>query len=440
MLPQEIIRKKRDRKKLMSGEIKEFISGVTDGRVTEGQAASFCMAVFFNGLDMDERVALTQAMAESGRTLDWSGENLPGPILDKHSTGGIGDKTSLILAPVIAACGGFVPMISGRGLGHTGGTLDKMDSIPGYASQPDLEKFRHCVREAGCAIIGATSDLAPADRRLYAIRDVTATVESLDLITASILSKKMAAGLGGLVMDVKFGSGAFMKDYKDATALAQSIVGVANGGGLPTVGLLTDMNQVLGTTAGNAVEVKEAVDFLNGKTQNPRLKEVTYALCAELLVLGGLAANRNEALEKIAEVVDSGKAAEHFGKMVHALGGPADFVKNPEKHLKAAPVALDVFSDQPGYVSAVDAYEIGIGIVEMGGGRARPSDIIDHAVGLINVIQIGEKTDRNHPLATIMAATTEKAEKMAQTLKNAIRISAQAPPHTPLIRDRLTAN
>src|SRR5215208_1553291 len=262
MLPQEIIRRKRDGGALEPELIEAFIEGLTSGRVSEGQAAAFAMAVFFRGLTVDERVALTRAMTRSGAVLFW---DLPGPVLDKHSTGGIGDAVSLALAPAVAACGGFVPMISGRGLGHTGGTLDKLDAIPGYRSQPDLDAFRRVVREAGCAIIGQTDDLAPADRRLYAIRDVTATVESLDLITASILSKKLAAGLQGLVMDVKFGSGAFMSDIGNARALAESLVHVAGGAGLPTTALLTDMNQPLASVAGNAIEVAYALDYLSGR-------------------------------------------------------------------------------------------------------------------------------------------------------------------------------
>ncbi|MBL1148029.1 MAG: thymidine phosphorylase [Pseudomonadota bacterium] len=424
MLPQEIIRKKRDGEKLSESEIKAFIKGVTDDSVTEGQVAAFCMAVLFNKMEMDERVALTTAMAGSGEVLDWSGEDLGGPILDKHSTGGIGDKVSLILAPVIAACGGFVPMISGRGLGHTGGTLDKMDSIPGYQSMPDNALFRKAVREAGCAIIGATGDLAPADKRIYSIRDVTATVESLDLITASILSKKMAAGLDGLVMDVKFGTGAFMRDYDDAKALADSIVQVANGGGLPTVALLTDMNQTLGRTAGNAVEVLESVEFLRGENRNPRLYEVNAALCAELLVLGKLAQDTDIARGMVDAVLENGQAAEHFAKMVTVLGGPADFMDKPEKYLKAAPVIREFFPEETGTLSAVDARKIGLAIVGIGGGRTRPQDGIDHSVGLTEIAQIGDIVGKNNkPLAIIHAQSEENWQKTAAALADAVTVA-----------------
>src|SRR4051812_32785626 len=309
MLPQEIIRKKRDGQKLTVGEISEFINGVTAKTVSEGQVAAFCMAVLLKKMEMPERVALTSAMAKSGTVMDWSSEKLSGPVLDKHSTGGIGDKVSLMLAPIVAACGGFLPMLSGRGLGHTGGTLDKMDAIPGYKSQPDIALFKKTVRETGCAIIGATPDLAPADRIIYSIRDVTGTVESLDLITASILSKKLAGGLQGLVMDVKFGTGAFMNNAADAKALAESLVLVANGAGLPTSALLTDMNEPLPSTAGNAVEVAYAIDYLTGRKREARFHEVTVELSAEMLVLGKQAADLVDARRRIEDAIASGRAA-----------------------------------------------------------------------------------------------------------------------------------
>ncbi|MCE9508383.1 MAG: thymidine phosphorylase [Alphaproteobacteria bacterium] len=440
MLPQEIIRKKRDGQKLSAGEINEFIAGVTNKSVSEGQVAAFCMAVLLKKMEMDERVALTSAMAQSGTVMDWSRENLPGPILDKHSTGGIGDKVSLMLAPIVAACGGFVPMLSGRGLGHTGGTLDKMDSIPGYKSQPDVALFKKAVREAGCAIIGATPDLAPADRIIYSIRDVTATVESLDLITASILSKKLAAGLQGLVMDVKFGTGAFMEKYEDAKTLAESIVTVANGAGLPTVGLLTDMNQTLGRTAGNALEVKEAIEFLHNRNVDPRLYEVTAALTAELLVLGKLAKDVKEARQKIEAVLKNGKAAEHFSMMVKLLGGPADLMEKPEKYLKAAPVIKDFHPPQKFMVSAVNARAIGIGIVELGGGRAKPSDTVDHSVGITNVAQIGEEVGPGaRPLATIHAKDEAGFRHMSGVLAQAMTAAGKTGISGELVRMRIAA-
>ena len=326
MLPQEIIRAKRDGETLSAGEIGDFIAALTSGAVSEGQAAAFAMAIYFRGMSLDERVALTQAMTRSGTRIDWRDANLPGPILDKHSTGGVGDNVSLMLAPMLAACGAYVPMISGRGLGHTGGTLDKLDSIPGYASQPDLTLFKRVVRQAGCAIIGQTADLAPADRRLYAIRDVTATVESVALITASILSKKLAAGLQGLVMDVKTGSGAFMATLDGSRELATSIATVANDAGLPTVSLITDMNEPLASAAGNAVEIRNAVDYLTGARRDERLDRVTMALGAELLALSGLATNPDAGAAALRRTLETGAAAERFERMVAALGGPKDFI------------------------------------------------------------------------------------------------------------------
>lgn len=440
MLPQEIIRKKRDGQKLAASEIGEFISGVAAKKVSEGQVASFCMAVLLKGMTMEERVALTSSMATSGSVMDWKSENLPGPVLDKHSTGGIGDKVSLMLAPIVAALGGFVPMLSGRGLGHTGGTLDKMDSIPGYQSQPDVSLFKKAVKSVGCAIIGATPDLAPADRVMYAVRDVTATVESLDLITASILSKKLAAGLDALVMDVKFGTGAFMKKYEDAKALAESIVGVANGAGLPTVGLLTDMNQALGRSAGNAVEVAEAICYLSNENIDPRLHEVTTALTAELLVLGKLAKNIKEARGKIEEVLQNGRAAEKFAQMVAVLGGPKDLLEKPGQYLKKAAVVKEFYPEKKGRISAIDAHKIGIGIVEMGGGRAKPSDGVDHSVGLTDVAQIGEETGRGaRPFAVIHAGDEASWQRMAQTLEAAMTVAEKSDVREELVRMRIAA-
>lgn len=427
MLPQEIIRKKRDGLRLSVDEIGAFIQGVTDKTVSEGQVSAFCMAVFLKKMDMPERVALTAAMARSGAVMDWSHENLSGPVLDKHSTGGIGDKVSLMLAPIFAACGGFVPMLAGRGLGHTGGTLDKMDSIPGYQTQPDITLFKKTVRETGCAIIGATPDFAPADRIIYAIRDTTGTVESLDLITASILSKKLAGGLQGLIMDVKFGSGAFMQKYEDAKALAESIVMVANGVGLPTVSVLTDMNQVLGRAAGNGVEVREAIEYLQNQNIDPRLHELNVSLTAEMLMMGNLAKNTQEARQKIETVLKNGKAAEHFSRMVVTLGGPLDLMEKPEKYLRAAPYIKDFYPSHNFRVVAVDARAIGIGIVELGGGRRRPSDVIDHAVGLTNVAQISEEVGPGaRPLATIHARDEASFRAMADVLMMAMQATQMA--------------
>jgi thymidine phosphorylase len=436
-LPQEIIRHKRDGGVLAAEQIQSFIEGLTSGRVSEGQAASFAMAVFFRGLSVPERVALTRAMTQSGEVLKW---DLPGPVLDKHSTGGVGDTVSLALGPAVAACGGYVPMISGRGLGHTGGTLDKLDSIPGYVSQPDIETFRRVTREIGCAIIGQTADLAPADKRLYSIRDVTATVESIDLITASILSKKLAAGLHGLVMDVKFGSGAFMDNAADARALAESLVLVANGSGLPTSALLTDMNESLASAAGNAVEVAYTADYLTGRRREARFHEVTVELSAEMLVLGKLAVDISEARTKIEGAIASGKAAEIFQRMVVALGGPSDLLENHRKHLTAAPVVRPIHAERSGAVQRVSTREVGIAVVALGGGRTRPQDPVDHAVGLTELAGVGERVDHERPLGIVHARSEEAAEAAARAVRAAYTVGETPAPSGKLILDRIGAN
>jgi len=439
-LPQEIIRRKRDGGALGDAEIAFFVRGLSDGSISEGQIAAFAMAVFFRGMDMGERVALTRAMAQSGRTIDWSGAGLPGPVLDKHSTGGVGDKVSLMLAPLLAACGAAVPMISGRGLGHTGGTLDKLDSIPGYRTAPDLDLFRKVVAGAGCAIIGQTADLAPADRRLYAIRDVTATVESIPLITASILSKKLAAGLQGLVMDVKFGSGAFMPEPARARELAESIAAVATGAGLPTTALLTDMNQVLGRTAGHALEVREAIDWLTGKARDSRLDEVTLALGAELLRLGGLSRDTDEARRKLVAARDSGAAAQRFQRMVAALGGPADLLERPEKHLPRAAVEQPIESARRGFIARIDVRAAGLAILALGGGRRRVEDRIDYGVGLADMAGIGDEVGPGRPLAIVHARDGAAAEQAAAAIRTAVEIADAPVPSGPLIGDRIAGS
>jgi thymidine phosphorylase len=435
MLPQEIIRRKRDGLPLAADEIAFMVEGLTSGAVSEGQVAAFAMAVFFKGMTREEAVALTVAMRDSGTVLDWS--DLPGPALDKHSTGGVGDNVSLMLAPALAAYGAFVPMISGRGLGHTGGTLDKLDSIPGYTTAPDNALFRKVVREVGCAVIGQTADLAPADKRLYGIRDVTATVESIPLITASILSKKLAAGLGGLVLDVKTGTGAFMQKIEDSRGLAKSLVEVANGAGLRTSALITDMNEPLATAAGNAVEVLNAVEFLTGAHVDRRLWDVTVALGGELLALGGLANDNADGRGKIVTAFRSGKAAELFGKMTAALGGPADFMERPTKYLKAAPVIRDVMPDQAGTVAAIDTRAIGIAVVELGGGRMRAADPIDHSVGFTALAGLGAKSDPKTPLARVHAKDAASADRAAASLRAAYTIGEKSAPAGRVVYERI---
>ena len=418
-LPQEIIRAKRDGLRLEPQDITRFVEGLTSGKVSEGQAAAFAMAVFLKGLTVEERVALTRAMTASGEVLRW---DLPGPVLDKHSTGGVGDNVSLILAPAVAAAGGFVPMISGRGLGHTGGTLDKLEAIKGYRAQPGIEVFHRAVRKAGCAIIGQTGELAPADKRLYAIRDVTATVESIDLITASILAKKLAAGLGGLVLDVKWGTGAFMASLEKAQELAESLIQVANGAGLPTAALLTDMHEPLADAAGNALETHHAIAHLAGHRRQERVHQVVLALGAEMLVLGGLAADLAEGKRKIASSLESGAAAERFGRMVAELGGPSNLIERPHLHLDEAPVRHEIRAEREGVVTAIDTRALGLAVVALGGGRTRPQDAIDPAVGLTQLAGIGTKIEAGTPLGVVHARNKAHAAAAAARLRSAYAI------------------
>ncbi len=406
--------------------------------MSEGQVAAFAMAVFFKGMTTPERVALTRAMTQSGTVLNWQDLTLPGPVVDKHSTGGVGDNVSLMLAPMVAACGGFVPMISGRGLGHTGGTLDKLDAITGYSSQPDNALFRSTVKTVGCAIIGQTADLAPADKRLYAIRDVTATVESIALITASILSKKLSAGLQALVMDVKTGNGAFMDTLSGARDLATSLASVATGAGLPTTALITDMNQPLASAAGNAVEVQNAVDYLTGKHSDARLHDVTLALGAEMLVAGKLAATVTEARALLQKNLDTGRAAEIFGAMVAALHGPRDFVEKAALHLPQAKIIRDIKAPEAGYIAAIDTRGIGLGVILLGGGRMRASDEIDLSVGYDRLAGLGAPCDKGDVLGRVHASSQESAAAAAAALLSAYHIG-DARAAGPAVIERISA-
>lgn len=437
-LPQEIIRKKRNGEALSTQEIQFFVQGITNNTIGEGQIAALAMAVYFKDMTMDERVALTCAMRDSGMVLTWDHLNLGGPIVDKHSTGGVGDVVSLMLGPMVAACGGCVPMISGRGLGHTGGTLDKLDAIPGYQTSVDNDRFLKVVKEAGVAIIGQTGDLAPADKRIYAVRDITATVESIAMITGSILSKKLASGLEALVMDVKVGSGAFMPTFEASEELAKSIVAVANGAGCRTSALLTDMNQVLASSAGNAVEVREAVRYLTGEYRNPRIHEVTMALCAEMLISAGLASDERDARTKLQAVLDNGKAAEIFGRMVTGLGGPADFMERYDAYLPKAAIVRPVFAANSGFVTAMDTRELGLAVVAMGGGRRAAGDKLDYAVGLTDFIRLGQSVDADKPIAMIHAQTEEQYAQAASMVQAAVRIGGERPEALPEVYRRIT--
>ena len=427
MLTQEIIRKKRDRHALTADEIGAFIRGVTDNSVSEGQIAAFTMAVFLNGMTRAEAVALTMAMRDSGRVLDWRSCSLKGPVVDKHSTGGVGDVVSLMLGPMVAACGGFVPMISGRGLGHTGGTLDKLDSIPGYQTSVSIEKFQQVVRDVGCSIIGQTGDLAPADKRIYATRDVTATVESIALITASILSKKLAAGLDTLVMDVKSGSGAFMPTLEKSRELAQSIVEVGNGAGMKTTALLTDMNSPLAPCAGNAVEVLAAIDYLTGAARPARLHEVTMALSLELLLSSGLFQDKMAGTAALERCLQNGKAAEIFARMVAAHGGSANLLDDPRKHLPIAAVSMPVVAQADGVIAACDTRAIGMAVVALGGGRARARDTIDFAVGASGFAALGSPVRAGDTLAVVHARDEAAAQAAVAAMQSAIIIGETAP-------------
>lgn len=431
MLAQEIIRAKRDGQALNEAQINHFVRGLVDNSWSEGQVAALGMAVFLKGMGRDEAVLLTRAMMNSGRVMRWP--DMPGPVLDKHSSGGVGDKVSLMLAPMVAACGGYVPMIAGRGLGHTGGTVDKLEAIPGYTTTPVPAKFDQIVRTLGCAIIGQTADLAPADKRFYATRDVTATVESVPLITASILSKKLAAGLEGLAMDIKCGNGAFASTPEFARELAESIVAVAGGAGLRTRALITDMNQVLGTDVGNSLEVIETIRYLKGEAREPRLHEVTLALCAEMLVLGGLSADTAAARVKLQAALDSGAAAEKFAQMVAALGGPADLMERPEAYLVAAPVVKPVAAPRAGVLSGMATRDLGVAIVELGGGRRKAGDTIDMRVGFSDVKPLGTRFAAGEPLALVHAADEAAADRAVASYLAACTLGDADVAATPMV-------
>jgi thymidine phosphorylase len=429
-----IIAKLRQKTTPTKAELGWFAQGLADLSVSDAQAGAFAMAVCLNGLDDSGRAALTLAMRDSGQVLRWS---LDGPVLDKHSTGGVGDCVSLILAPALAACGAYVPMISGRGLGHTGGTLDKLESIPGVTTTLDETRFRSVVSDAGCAIVSASAHIAPADKRLYAVRDVTATVESLDLITASILSKKLAAGLDGLVLDVKTGSGAFMKSLTEARALAQALTRTANASGCPTTAIVSDMSQPLAASLGNALEIVEVMKVLTGRNSG-RLVDICAALGGTLLASAGLAEDQNKGGAAITAAIGDGRAAERFGKMVAAMGGPVQFVESWARFLPEAPVISEVIAARDGYINAIDGEALGLAVVAMGGGRQVESDTIDPAVGISDVLALGTKVSKGQPIARLHAAREETARKTAQTIQAAIGISAKKPKLPDLIHARIT--
>ncbi len=421
MLPQEIIRLKRDKQPLSSMQIKEFVEGVTSGNIADAQIGAMTMAIFLNGLNTQETLDLTLAMRDSGDILSWQGFDKP--IVDKHSSGGVGDKVSLMLAPIMAACDVYIPMIAGRGLGHTGGTVDKLESIPHYNTMADIDLFKKVVKDIGCAIIGQTGQLAPADKKIYAIRDVCSTVESIPLITASILSKKLAAGLEYLVMDLKCGNGAFMNNFEDAKTLAQSIVSVANGAGTKTSAIITDMNEVLGKSIGNAIEVKESLEYLQGKSIDERLDTVTKTLCTQLLVQCQRCNSQIEAEKLVNRVLTGGKALEKFAQMIAALGGPTDFVERADTYLPQATVIKPIYAKESGFVRSMDTRAIGLSIIKMHGGRTLPNQKLDLATGYSNFIQVGDKIDSKTPLAIVHCQSDEQYETACRDILRAVQIS-----------------
>ncbi|WP_110655432.1 thymidine phosphorylase [Salinicola halimionae] len=432
MLTQEIIRRKRDGQTLNRRMLDLVMRGIADESMGDAQIGAFAMAVYLNGMNQEEAVALTESIRDSGQVMQWDALDLQGPVLDKHSTGGVGDLVSLVLGPWIAACGGHVPMVSGRGLGHTGGTLDKLESIPGYDVTPSNDTFRRLVKEVGVAIIGQTGALAPADKRLYGVRDVTATVESIPLIVASILGKKLACGLDTLVMDVKVGSGAFMPTLQASRELAEAIVAIGCGAGTQTSVLLTDMNQPLADCAGNSLEVFEALRLLRGDGRNEevrgegkesRLYRVTRPLATEMLLQSGLASDANDAERRLDQALDSGEALERFSRMVHGLGGPGDLAEHAKHHLPTAPVTIDLDADRAGFISAIDTRTLGLGVVELGGGRRNAGDAIDHRVGLSHIAALGQRIEPGQPLLRIHAADRAEAEAVAQRLRHAFSLS-----------------
>ncbi len=412
-----------------------FARGLADGTVTDAQAGAFAMAVCLRGLGDAGRVALTMAMRDSGQKLTW---DLPGPVIDKHSTGGVGDCVSLILAPALAACGAYVPMISGRGLGHTGGTLDKLEAIPGVATQVGEALLRRIVDETGCAIVGATAGIAPADKRLYAIRDVTATISSVDLITASILSKKLAAGLDALILDVKAGSGAFMKTSAEAEVLARALVDTATGAGCRAAAFVTDMDQPLAPALGNAVEVALCMAVLSGDSAAaPRLQALTCALGGRLLDLAGIADGAGDGAARIGRAIASGAAMERFARMTAHLGGPPDMAEDWPAHLPRAPVVGDVLAPRDGVVTAIDGEALGWAVVGLGGGRRVETDRVDPRVGLSEVASLGAQVPRGAPLAMVHAATEDAAEAAAAAVLRAFTFGEGPVPDAPLIRGEI---
>ena len=429
-----LIERKRDGAALSGDEWRSLVGAYAAGEVPDYQMAALLMAIFFRGLEPAETEALTEAMLDSGDRLDFSG--IGRPVVDKHSTGGVGDKTSLLLAPMLASCGCAVPMMSGRGLGHTGGTLDKLEAIPGFRIDLSLEAAQAQVRRLGCALIGQTPEIAPADKRLYALRDVTGTVESIPLIAASIMSKKLAEGLDALVLDVKTGSGAFMPQLDDGVALARTMIGLGEARGCRTVALITAMDRPLGRACGNAIEVEEAIEGLRGRGPAD-LMEVTLGLGAEMLLVGGLARDPAAARSLLDGVIASGEALERFARIIEAQGGNPRVVDDPAV-LPQAPVAQVWEAPRDGVVASIEPRPVGRALTMLGGGRMAVTDDIDPAVGFLITARPGDRVTRGEPLATIYARSESDADRAAAALEAAVHIGERAEP-LPLVSHRITS-
>jgi pyrimidine-nucleoside phosphorylase len=433
--PVELIANKRDGKTHSPDEIRDLIAGFVGGQVADYQLSAWLMAVFFRGLDEAEMVALTEAMLHSGDVLGL--KSVRAAKVDKHSTGGVGDKISICLAPLVAACGVAVPMISGRGLGHTGGTLDKLEAIPGFSIELDGRRFEKLVREVGVAMIGQTSRLAPADKRIYALRDVTATVESVPLIVASILSKKLAEGIDGLVLDVKVGRGAFMKDARAARTLARALVRVGTRAGKRVVALLTDMNVPIGRTIGNALETREAIDVLRG-TGPADTTELTLALGAEMLLLGGAADGASDARRRLLGAIESGAGLERLARMVSAQAGDARAVHDPDR-LPRARHRLPIAAQRAGFINGCDALELGLTSVALGAGRTRADQKIDPAVGIELAVTLGDRVERGQPLAWLHVNQRRGLEALSERAAGAFSIGRSRPKARKLVLERVAS-
>jgi len=429
----QLIQKKRDGQELTAADISLFVDGIGSRQVSDAQIAAFTMAVWFRNLGPDELRALTLAMRDSGIVLHWP--DLDGPVVDKHSTGGVGDLVSLVLAPMVAACGGYVPMISGRGLGHTGGTLDKLESIPGFNTAPGQKEFQKLVRQNGFSIIGQTHRLAPADARIYAVRDVTATVASTPLIVSSILSKKLAEGLDTLVMDIKVGNGAFMENREDAENLARAICQTAHAAGLACDAVLTDMSQPISWSAGNALEMHEACAYLTGRARHPRLHSVVLAIAGQMLLLSGLADSEPDATRRLEQVLANGEAAERFARLVRAQGGPVDFLEQPRQYLRPAAYSQALVLEREGWVSHVNMARLGLCVVQLGGGRLREEDAVDHSVGLSGLRMVGEFVRHGEEFITIHARNKSEWLHAATQCLSAIELMDHPPvlPQQPVV-------